>query len=206
MFVRIVTVVVALLVSAGGHAAELKFNVHSFGMSRVSFTSDAMLETIVGTTSKVSGSLTIDPKKPATTVKGQIVVDAATFRTGIDMRDAHLRSAKFLDAKTHPKATFSIEKVVGRGALVPGKKLKGTVHGTLTIKGVSKTIKVPIVVAFYKWTPELKNFKVFGDLLRIKASFPIKVADYGVKVPSVLGKKVAQSVMINLNITAVQAK
>lgn len=206
MRLRIVSLLLLLLYVGTANAADHSFDVHSHGMSRVSFTSDAVLETIVGTTSKITGRLMLDLLKPAKSVKGSIEVDAATLRTGVDMRDTHLRGSKWLDAAKYPKITFAIDKVSGAGALKPGKKLKGTVHGSLTIKGVKRSIKVPIEVAFYKWTPELKNFRVMGDLLRIKGSFKVKLADFNVSIPSVLGKKVAETVTINFNLTAVEKK
>ncbi len=200
--VALISLAFPLLASAD----PVKFTIHSMGMSRVSFSSEAMLETIIGNTSHVTGSLEVDLAAPNRGARGQVEVDIGSLKTGIDLRDEHLRGEQWLDAKKFPKATFALDKVSLKGALVAGKRVSGTLSGTLTIHGVAKPVTVPVEVGFHKWSPELKNFGVETDLIRVKAAFKVALSDFGIKVPEMLGKKVAETLEIGLNLTATQAK
>lgn len=192
------------LMPLAASSQALRFDVQDHGMSRVSFTSEAPLETIVGTTTVVTGELAVDLKSPGKTATGTVNVDIAAIRTGVDLRDEHLRSENWLDAAKFPKATFALEHLAAPGALVAGKTLTGTASGTLTIHGVTKKVSVPVTIGFHKWTEELKNFGIATDLLRVKATFVVKLADYGIKIPSMLGRKLGETVEIAVNLTAVQ--
>lgn len=62
---------------------------------------------------------------------------AATFSTGNDKRDTHVRSADFLDVDNHPEIAFNATDV-GDGT---GDR---SVAGTLTIKGVEHPVAVDV--------------------------------------------------------------
>ena len=63
-------------------------------------------------------------------VKLNVTIDVNSIDTGVDKRDAHLKSADFLEAESYPEMSFISKKIIpvagGFRAL-----------GTLTIKGVS---------------------------------------------------------------------
>ena len=91
------------LVLTGWGVAEAQirtFNVNY--TSRATFKTEAPLETIVGTTGgqgAVTGSVRLDPARPQD-AKGTIRVDLNAVKTGIDRRDAQMRSNTFLDSET----------------------------------------------------------------------------------------------------------
>jgi len=60
-----------------------------------------------------------------------VVIDASSIETGIAARDAHLRSAEYLDVARHPDITFRTSRVDARRA----GRLR--IAGELTIKGVA---------------------------------------------------------------------
>ena len=64
-----------------------------------------------------------------------------------------------------------------------------TVTGTLDMHGVKKTITVPGTIT------------VQNGVLFLKATFNAKLADYNIKVPSVLGSNIAEQVAISLSAT-----
>jgi polyisoprenoid-binding protein YceI len=66
--------------------------------------------------------------------KVQATIDAASIATGDANRDAHLRSADFLDVEHFPTITFT-----GTGP-VPGDGSTFTLPGELTIRGVTKPV------------------------------------------------------------------
>src|SRR6185503_6948292 len=75
----------------------------------ITFESQADIETIVGTTNKAKGEIKADLEKAAGSVS--ISVPVASMKTGIDMRDEHLRSDQWVDAKKFPDLTFVSKKV-----------------------------------------------------------------------------------------------
>lgn len=175
--------------------------------SRVSFTSDAPFETIVGTTASVEGSITVSPADPTKGAKATVNVDMASIKTGVDLRDEHFRSEMWLDTGKFPKATFELERIeVPAGAKIEyDKKTQGTAHGKLTIKGKTQTVKVPVTVGMFKPNPKLAQMGLNGDVLRVKTSFDITLRDYGVAAPENLaGLKVANTVNIAMDITALK--
>jgi polyisoprenoid-binding protein YceI len=69
----------------------------------------------------------------------EVTIDMATVESGNRTRDDHLRSADLFDVERYPTATFRSTSVSWHGA-------SGTVHGDLTIHGVTRS--VPLAVAF----------------------------------------------------------
>ncbi len=98
-----------------------------------------MISNVKGRFSNTSGSLQLDPKAPAKTAL-EVTIPIATIDTGVDQRDAHLRSPDFFDAETHPVMTFRSRRVEG--------DLAGQfkVHGDLTIRGVTKPIALDVTL------------------------------------------------------------
>ncbi len=189
---------------AGWKGGAVPFSVQSHGMSRVSFTSDAPLETIVGTTSKVTGDFTVDLADVTKSSVPAINVDIATIRTGVDLRDEHLRGDGWFDAANYPNAIFVLESVeAADGRLWPGRTVDVALKGKLKIKDIEKPVEATASVGYHKHTEELSRFGIDTDVLRIKANFEVKLSDYGMS-PPVVGTKVAEVVQIALNLTATQ--
>ncbi|MCC7418176.1 MAG: YceI family protein [Acidobacteria bacterium] len=69
-----------------------------------------------------------------------VVIDASSIDTGVADRDAHLRSADFLDVEHHPEITFKSKAVTQAAA----DRLK--VAGALTIKGVTRDVALDVEV------------------------------------------------------------
>ncbi len=101
---------------------------------------------VTGTFNKFKGSATMDGEDPAT-LKVEVTIEAASVDTGNEKRDAHLRTADFLDTTKYPTISFASKKIV-KGD--PGK-LK--VIGDLTIHGVTREITVDLEGP----TPEVKD-------------------------------------------------
>src|SRR5258706_7210802 len=66
----------------------------------ITFESEADIENIVGTTNKATGEIKADLEKGTGSVS--ITVTVASMKTGIDMRDEHLRSEMWLNAAKFP--------------------------------------------------------------------------------------------------------
>ncbi len=96
-----------------------------------------MVTHVRGHFKNVQGSLDFDPATPER-ARFQAVIDAATLWTGEPARDAHLKSADFLDVEHYPKITFESDRV----ELVGPKDAK--VHGRITIRGVTRPLTLHV--------------------------------------------------------------
>src|SRR5262245_2369013 len=78
--------------------------------SRATFKSDAPLETFVGNTAAegVDGTLTLDPARPQA-ASGSVKVDMNLVKTGIDKRDADMRSKSYLDTEVEANRWVAFE-------------------------------------------------------------------------------------------------
>ncbi|MEZ4286828.1 MAG: YceI family protein [Polyangiales bacterium] len=194
--------VAVLAFSAGASADATGYRIKDDGGSRISFASDAPLETITGVSSDVGGDLSIDPQDPSKTT-GKVRVKTASIKTGVELRDEHLRGDGWLDSERFPFSYFEITKVSGAKQLKANKDTKVTVEGKFTLHGVTKEVKT---VANVKWIPFTDDMKgtpgITGDIVRVKSSFTIKLTDYGVSVPSLVRLKVANEIKIDVDLRA----
>jgi polyisoprenoid-binding protein YceI len=163
----------------------------------ISFESQADIETILGTTNQASGEVTFDPDSGSGSVS--IAVPVASLKTGIDLRDEHLRSEMWLDAKKFPQITFVSKRTQ--------KAAEGVqVTGEFTLHGVSHEITVP--VQWKRIPPDLAKKGGFpeGKWVRFKSDFSIKLSDFGVKVPEGAAGKVSDTWKVQLSIFASTAQ
>lgn len=91
-----------------------------------------MVTTVRGRLQLAGATIDFDPQRPE---RGSVEVriDAASIDTGVEQRDAHLRSPDFLDAEQHPYITFRSTRIEPHG---DGYRI----HGDLTIRGVSRPV------------------------------------------------------------------
>jgi polyisoprenoid-binding protein YceI len=185
---------VCIAVPATSQADATTFRVRDDGKSRVTFVSDAPLETMTGKSSKVTGSVTVDPAD-ITNAKGSFKVPVVSLRTDNDLRDEHLQGDGWLDAKKNPKIHFEITEVIlgkkGSRELKKNKDTKVQVKGKFTAHGVTKPVTASGTV---KWS---------GDSLHIKAEFTATLEDHDISVPSIVRLKVANEIAVSVDLRAV---
>jgi polyisoprenoid-binding protein YceI len=104
------------------------------GHTAAEFCARHMMVTLVrGHFKDVHGTLEFDPDNPrATSV--EVALDAGRLWSGEPDRDAHLKSADFLDIEKHPTITFRGSDV----ELVGANEAK--LRGALTIRGVTRPV------------------------------------------------------------------
>lgn len=95
-----------------------------------------MFTTVRGRFRDVTGTIEIDPDAPSES-RIDVVIDAASLDTGVADRDAHLRSADFLDVEKHPTITFRSTRIDGNFA---SEGDRFTVTGELNIRGVAREV------------------------------------------------------------------
>lgn len=196
-------VALAALALPGWALADVQpFRVKRDGGSRITFVSDAMLETINGVSSQLHGDLRIDPDD-LSNVSGKLQVPVDSIRTGIALRDDHLQSSKWLDAKKHPNVTFEITKVEGARRLAPGKTESLKIHGRLSIHGVTRKVVAQARARYYPQSDKMRQAGITGDMIRGKARFEIELSDFNVDIPAAVRLKVSNEIAININLRAV---
>lgn len=181
------------------------------GRNNVTFTSEAPLEDITGTTNKIHGYLAFDPQYPRKGLRGHMVVPVADLTTGIPLRDEHMRSADWLNAEAYPTITYFIErtddiKEIKRSALATTYDM--TLIGNFELRGETHEIHVPVRVTFLRESEQTKQ-KMPGDLLGVRAHFNVPLKDYGITggaMGQVVGTKLSDTINIEVSLFASSSK
>ncbi len=157
----------ALLAALPAYAAVTKYDTDA-AHSNVGFAIPILggLSHVRGKFNDFAVTITYDDKDVTkSTVKA--VIKAASIDTGIERRDAHLRTPDFFDAEKFPEITFQSTRVEKKG-----KQL--VAHGTFTMHGVSKEIALPFTINGVKQGADGKT------TLGVTARATVNRRDYGI--------------------------
>jgi len=154
--------VLALLALAAHPALAADTLVVDRSHSQAEFQVRHLFGTVRGRFGTFEGTINMDAAKPeASSVT--FTIDASSIDTDNADRDKHLRSADFFDVANHPAITFTSEKIRATG------KDRYAVTGTLTIRGVAKTLTLPVAFlgsAKDPWGNQRANFSTAITLNR----------------------------------------
>lgn len=134
-----------------------------------------MVTEVRGHFKNVHGWLELDDADP---MRGaaEVTIDARTIWTGEPARDAHLRSADFLDVERFPEIRFAghVVSLVGPGEY--------KVAGQLTVRGVQRPVVLDVRRLGEWWTPWWEDGADKGPKLRagFVATARIDRYDFGV--------------------------
>jgi polyisoprenoid-binding protein YceI len=129
-----------------GHA-EVAFVGRHFGLTKVR-----------GRFTGVDGAVTIADDPTASTVA--VTIDMRSVASGDESRDEHLRSGDFFDVEHHPTATY-------RSAAVTVDGTSGTVDGELTIKGITRPLRLQVDYLGHAADPWGNDRAVFSATARL---------------------------------------
>ena len=131
----------------------------------------------------VHGTLDFDSEDPSAT-SVEVTIDARGLWSGEPDRDAHLRSADFLDVENHPTITFR-----GTGVELLGAN-EGKFSGELTIRGVTRPVTLDVQYLGQWQTPWWEGNVDKGPKTRagFVATTRINRHDFGVSWNSVLDR------------------
>lgn len=138
-------------------------------------------------TKAVNGAVAI-PSADAQTIGGELIVDLQTLETGIGLRDRHMKSnylevergAEFAQARLQD---IRVERLEG----------KTTFRGVLTLHGERKDIT------------GTADIEPQADGYRLKATFPLRLSDFGIPEPTYLGVGVKDEVTVKVNLRTAPA-
>lgn len=194
------------LTAAAAHATDFDIlGAPTSAASTATYTSDAALESISGTSTTINGTISTDLKDPSKT-SGSFSIPVTTLVSGVAMRDEHMAGENWLNAAKFPNITFTIKSLKLKGdnkVLTNGTSVQADATGDFTLHGVTKTITIP-VRASYREVPAGQVYGLEGNLLRVETTFSIKLSDYGVNIPAPLTAKVADELTLTVKATAKQ--
>jgi polyisoprenoid-binding protein YceI len=161
--------------------------------TNITFQSKNDLTDILGASHVAVGSATIDFDAVSGTCS--LSVPTATLNSGMADRDRAMMGPTWLDAKKFATIEFKGEK-----ATIVEKPNIWKVDGKFTLKGVTKDLSIQAKV---KPLPAAVGTKLgFGDgpCVKVETSFKVKLADYGIEIPSTAIATVQPEISIGIDI------
>lgn len=164
--------------------------------SRLGFVArHAMVTKVRGAFNDFEGTFAIDGANPAASTVS-VAAKVASIDTRNEQRDGHLRTNDFLDAESFPEITFTSTTVAHTG----GNDFEVT--GELTVKGVTKTVTLPLEFQGSAKDP-------YGNLrVGFEGSTQIVRSDFGVNFNAALetgGVLVSDKITLEFEISAIKS-
>jgi polyisoprenoid-binding protein YceI len=130
----------------------------------------------VGRTSAITGSATIAGSGSTLSVtKADFSVDMTTLASDKQMRDNRLRS-QGIETDTYKTSTLTLTQPVALPAgATTGSPVDVTLHGDLTLHGVTKTVDIPA------------KAQLSGNTIQVQGSLSFPFSDYNIVAPSIGG-------------------
>lgn len=130
------------------------------GKSRITATFTQMNVAVDGRFQRFSGNVVYDTANVASS-SAELSIDTASFDIGDEEYNAEVRKKEWFDSTVHPSATFKSTAIRPLGA----DRFEAT--GTLSLKGRTQTVKVPVTV------------RTDGAMRRFEGELPISRAAFG---------------------------
>ena len=128
------------------------------------------------------------------TAQIEVVIQTASIDTKNERRDTHLRTSDFFQADTHPTITFRSTRIERSGSAAK-------IHGTLTMRGVTKPVVLEGELLGATKTAQGKN------RIGFEATTTVNRMDYGVawnRAAEGGGVTLGDEVTITMTIAAIE--
>ncbi|MFL6447050.1 MAG: YceI family protein [Bryobacteraceae bacterium] len=156
-----------------------------------------MITKVRGSFSGLEGTIEYDPQNPMD-ARVEAVIHTSKINTLDENRDAHLKSADFLDAEQFPTITFKSKKVQATG------EGEWKLTGDLTVHGITKEVVLHVE------GPTAEGKDPFGNVrVGASATTKIKRSEFGLTWNAALetgGILVGDDLKIELEISAIRAE
>ncbi len=192
--------------SAGVPAAPLPPDVERFvilpGESTVAYrvgetllAQTARWRAVVGVTNALGGEIFITRANPGASHAGAITVDMTQLRSDNDRRDSALRT-RWLETARFPTAEFTLSEIRGMPRVFPeGREVTVQLVGSLKIRDVARPAGFAAILSLE------------GVTLRGVAGTTIRMTDFGIQPPSLLGVARAEDdVALEVRFTAERSR
>lgn len=170
------------------NASAVEYKSIQSDKSKITFQYKQMGVGMEGQFKKFAAQLNFDPNK-SSAAQAQIEIDLSSIDTGSAEADDEVVGKTWFNVKAFPKAIFAVKQIKPTGAN------QYEVAGTLTIKGKSQDIKLPL-----KYTTQ-------GNVGVFSGSFVMHRADFGIG-EGIWAKfdVVANDIQVNFQLTAIAGK
>ncbi|WP_194975633.1 YceI family protein [Aquiflexum lacus] len=145
----------------------------------VEFLSKASLNEFTGKSSDLNGLVDLEKNLL------DFFIDLNTLRTGIGLRDRHMRE-NYLETKKYPYAEFT-GKIGTEINLVVGQSKSVIAKGKFKIHGVEREIEVPG-----------KLTAISDSELQLEAKFTVLLSDYNIDIPTVVFYELAEDQIVSI--------
>lgn len=144
---------------------------------------------IKGEGQEVDGGLELD--QTGSTYSGEVKLDLKGLKTGIKLRDRHLKE-NYLKVNEDGKqyAVLKVKKL----KLPNNMKGKANFTAQLLLNKVERPVEVKA------------QFKPYKGAFKVKAQFEVKITDFKIEVPSYKGVTVAEKVEVTADLVASESK
>ena len=151
--------------------------------SKVTWSLGTTFHTVRGSFALKKGTLRLDPATGK--ASGEIIVDAASGKSGNDSRDKKMHK-EVLESGRYAEVVFRPDRVEGKIALQGTSTVQ--VHGILVLHGSEHELTVPV------------QAELAADHWTGNAKFSVPFIDWGLKNPSTFFNKVNHAVEIELEL------
>jgi polyisoprenoid-binding protein YceI len=130
----------------------------------------------VGRTTSITGTVTIAGSGPSLTVsKADFSVDMTSLASDKRQRDNRLRN-QGIETDTFKTSTFTLtQPATLPAAATTGSAVDVTLHGDLTLHGVTKTVDIPA------------RAQLNGNLVQVQGTLSFPFSDYSIVAPNIGG-------------------
>jgi polyisoprenoid-binding protein YceI len=136
-------------------------------------------------TNDLDGELELDTAHPGLVV-GILAVDLRTLQTGIALRDAHMREKYLEVGRGSSFAVARLDRIRLTGADLTRLDGPARFEGTLRLHGQERVVS---------GTADMRRS---GQTIRVQATFPVKVSDFGITSATYLGVGVEDEVTVSV--------
>jgi len=131
--------------------------------------------TIRGTFGKMKGTLFFSPENPQQT-EGRILLASRSLRFGYPKVAYDTHAPDWLDSTNYPEILFQLNEL--QNFSWHGKELRAEAIGQLSIKGVQKSVTIPMSIHYFR--DERRKYEgKRGDLLRLDGILRISRSEFG---------------------------
>lgn len=168
----------------------------------VIFRSEAPAELLIGRARSISGELRM-PDHAIAGASGEVIVETASFATGVALRDETMRSPDWLDTKAHPFARFTIRRLIAeKTVLGVSDPVEVEARGTLELRGIKQNIAVRAKLCYM--APYL-----LGDpdaRLSVQGEFVLDIRHFGMEIPPQYLARLNPELVVSFNLVARAAR
>jgi polyisoprenoid-binding protein YceI len=185
---------------------------------QATFTSTTPIETFTGESDAIIGFAIVErpaelaqtlsvegesgPAERGALLEAEFAVPVRSIRTGIDMRDRHLRTAQWLDESRFPYIRYRLAFFADPVDATPdgspdgAHTFTGELVGDMTIRGVTRPLRIENARIALLPESEATRRVSPGDLMALRCRYTLTLPDFGID-NAIVGRQVATEIEVD---------